>query len=168
MEIYLMRHGIAVTADPTNATSDEERPLTSKGMKRTRKAVSGLMRLEPSIDKLLSSPLLRARQTTDIVAEALRLSESIEEIPELAPKGDLGKFLDRLPSYKECTGVLAVGHQPGLGQVASLLLAGSKTGQIDFKKSGICCIAVDTFPAAGNGILKWMLAPKHLRSLARR
>jgi phosphohistidine phosphatase len=168
MQIYLMRHGIAVTADAANASSDEERPLTPKGTKRTRQAVKGLTRLGPSIDKVLSSPLLRARQTADIVAEGLRLKDSVEQIPELAPGGDLAELLHRLATYKERAGVLLVGHQPSLGNVASLLLSGSKELQIDLKKSGICCITVDVFPAAGNGILKWMLAPKQLRNLARR
>lgn len=167
MQIYLMRHGIAVTGDSTNVSSDEERPLTPKGTKRTRQAVKGLTRLGPSIDKVLSSPLLRARQTADIVAEGLRLKDPVEEILELAPAGDLAKLLDRLAAYKECEGVLLVGHQPSLGNVASLLLSGSKELQIDFKKSGICCITLEISLAPGNSILNWMLAPKHLRTLAR-
>jgi phosphohistidine phosphatase len=167
MEIYLMRHGIALSGESTDAPSDEQRPLTPKGVKRTRKAAKGLMAVRPSIDRLLTSSLVRARQTADIVADALRLKGQVEELTELAPGGDPEKLVGGLSDYQECQGILLVGHQPGLGEIASLLLSGQTNLEINLKKSAVCCIEVVTFPAAGHGSLNWMLAPKQLRKLAK-
>ena len=68
MEVYLMRHGTALSRESTDAPADAERPLTPKGIKKTRKAAKGLATLRPSIDRVFTSPLLRARQTADIVS----------------------------------------------------------------------------------------------------
>src|SRR5262245_20557736 len=167
MEIYLMRHGVALARESTDAPADDQRPLTQKGLKKTRKAAKGLMVLRLSIDRFFSSPLLRARQTADIVAEALRFKGQVEELTELAPDGDLEKLVGSLTSHKDSQGILLVGHQPNLGATASLLLTGNTALEIDFKKSAVCCINVDTFPARGHGSLGWMLAPKQLRKLAK-
>src|SRR5580765_5134354 len=73
MRIYLMRHGPAGNRD-TWTDDDSLRPLTEKGERRTRAAADGLKRLNPAIDVLLTSPLVRARQTAEIVGEALNLA----------------------------------------------------------------------------------------------
>jgi len=167
MDVYLMRPGPALAHASTDAPADDQRPLSQKGIKKTRRAAKGLMALRPYIDRLFSSPLVRARQTADIVAEALRFKGQVEELTELAPDGDLEKLVGSLTSYKDCQGILLVGHQPNLGETASLLLTGNTALEIDFKKSAVCCIKVNTFPARGHGSLGWMLAPKQLRKLAK-
>jgi phosphohistidine phosphatase len=167
MEIYLVRHGIAASRPAEGSMSDEERPLTPKGIKRTSQAAKGLLTLKPSIDEILTSPLLRACQTATILAKALELENRVAQIEELAPEGDHNALLTRLASYQESQGVLLVGHQPSIGEIASLLLAGNNRLQFNFKKCAICCIEFDAVPAAGQGALNWMLAPKHLRKLAR-
>ena len=85
MNLYLLRHGIAVPKDDSKIQSDEERPLTRKGAKRMRKAAKGLRALQIDFDRILTSPLPRARQTADIVADKLDLETRLEELPELAP-----------------------------------------------------------------------------------
>src|SRR5262245_2985211 len=81
MNLYLMRHGIAVTADQPGVESDGERALTPKGIKRMRRAVRGLRRLGISFDAILTSPLVRARQTAEIVADTHGMDDHLEEIP---------------------------------------------------------------------------------------
>ena len=162
-----MRHGIAAAGASARSASDSERPLTAKGMKRTRRAAKGLAALEPSVQKLLTSPLVRARQTADIVAEALGLENRIEDLPELAPAGEVEKITGRIASFQEAEGFMLVGHQPLLGKLASFLLTGNTHLQIDLKKSSVCCISVDSLPVVKNGILRWMLTPRQLRNLAR-
>ena len=71
MNLYLMRHGIALTRDDPSVAHDAERPLTGKGVKRMRKAAKGLRELAIRFDSILTSPLSRARQTADIVASTL-------------------------------------------------------------------------------------------------
>ena len=168
MEVYLMRHGTALSRESADAPSDEQRPLTPKGIKKTRKAAKGLTTLRPSIDRVFTSPLLRARQTADIVAEALRFKGQVEELTLLVPGGDPEELVRSLTNYKDCEGVLLVGHQPELGATASFLLTGHTNLEINFKKSAVCCIQVDTFPPTEHGVLNWLLAPKQLRKLAKR
>ena len=86
MNLYLMRHGIAVAAGDPSITQDSQRPLTNKGIKRIRRAARGLRRLGIDFDIILTSPILRARQTADIVAATLGLGVAPEEISGLAPR----------------------------------------------------------------------------------
>ena len=72
MNLYLMRHGIALPQDDPSVASDSERPLSHKGVKRMRKAAKGVRRLDIPFDALLTSPLLRARQTAEIIASCSR------------------------------------------------------------------------------------------------
>jgi len=85
MNLYLMRHGIALPQDDPSVTHDAERPLTSKGVKRMRKAAKGVQQLDIPFDAVLTSPALRARQTAEIVAAALNIEARLEEISGLAP-----------------------------------------------------------------------------------
>jgi Phosphohistidine phosphatase SixA len=65
MNLYLMRHGIALTRDDPSVAHDAERPLTGKGVKRMRKAAKGLRELAIRFDSILTSPFrARARPRT--------------------------------------------------------------------------------------------------------
>ena len=165
MEIYLLRHGIAVTTHAKIA-SNAERPLSKKGSERMSKGAKGLLSLGVSFDRILTSPLLRAQQTAQVVAEVLKMGEQLEEIRELAPEGSAEGLIGRLAAYQGKKGLLLVGHQPLLGETASLLLSKGKKIELKLKKGGICCIEVDRLPPEKPGILHWMLTPKQLRSLA--
>ena len=122
MNLYLMRHGIAVAADDLGVIQDKERPLTSKGSKRIRRAARGIRRLGIEFDGILTSPLLRARQTADIVAAALDLQSRLEEIPELAPECSVEQLIICLTRYQDRDHLLLVGHQPLLGQTLAGLI----------------------------------------------
>src|SRR4029434_10395463 len=99
MNLYLMRHGIAVAADQPGIESDSGRPLTAKGTKRMRQAARGLRRLGVSFDTVLTSPFLRARQTAEIVAESLGLEDRLEEISEHTPRNTRDLFHFRLTRF---------------------------------------------------------------------
>ncbi|HXV85000.1 MAG TPA: phosphohistidine phosphatase SixA [Candidatus Binatia bacterium] len=167
MNLYLMRHGIAVAVDQPGIGSDAERPLTPKGIKRMRRAAQGLRRLKIDFDAILTSPLPRARQTADIVAAALGLEGRLEELTELAPESSLDQLISGLNRFQDKEGLLLVGHNPLLTHAASFLIAGKKqTGfQIDLKKGGLCCIEIDGLPPGAPGTLHWFLTPKQLRGL---
>ncbi|MGZ8496753.1 MAG: phosphohistidine phosphatase SixA [Candidatus Binatia bacterium] len=122
MNLYLMRHGIAVAADDLGIIQDKERPLTGKGIKRMRRAARGLRRLEIEFDGILTSPLLRARQTADIVAAALGMESRLEEITELAPESSVQHLIFGLTRYQDRDHLLLVGHQPLLGQTLASLI----------------------------------------------
>ena len=169
MNLYLLRHGIAAPqGDP--AEPDGERPLTTKGAKRMRKAANGLRRLEIRFDAILSSPLLRASQTAEIVAEALGLQTELQQISGLAPESSVENLLLELGRFKNHEHLILVGHQPLLGETAAFLLRGTdKSGlNISFKKGGLCRIEIDTLPPHEPGTLHWLLAPRQLRLLGGR
>jgi phosphohistidine phosphatase len=167
MNLYLMRHGIAVTADQPGIESDSERPLTQKGLKRMRRAARGLRRLGISFDALLTSPLVRAHQTAEIVADTLGLEAQLEEIPELAPQSSVDHLISRLTRFQDKEHILLVGHNPLLSHAASFLIAGKKeiSLEIELKKGGLCRIEIDGLPPGTPGTLHWLLTPKQLRQL---
>ena len=170
MNLYLMRHAIAVAGGEQGVDTDSERPLSAKGIKRMRKAARGLKRLEITFDALLTSPLLRARQTADIVAQATGLSDQVEEISELAPESSVDTLISGLARFRGREHLLLVGHEPLLSQTVSFLLTGKKNQElgIELKKGALCRIEVDGLPPDKPGKLHWLLAPNQLRLLGER
>lgn len=164
MNLYVMRHGIAVAAPGPGIRSDQERPLSPKGLKRMRRAANGILALKLSFDRILTSPLLRAQQTAQVIAEVFHAEDRIAEIPELAPEGSVQKLLSSLAAYRGAKCLLLVGHQPLLGHTALFLLSGGNGVEMDLKKGGICCIEVDDLPPK-KAVLRWLLTPKQLRLL---
>jgi phosphohistidine phosphatase len=167
MNLYLMRHGIAVAANDPGIDSDSARPLTQKGTKRMRRAAQGLRRLGVSFDTVLTSPFVRARQTAEIVAESLGFEDRLEEISELTPESSVDHLISGLIRFQDREHVLLVGHNPLLGVAASFLIAGKKEIrlEIELKKGGLCRIEIDGLPPRTPGTLHWFLTPKQLRQL---
>ena len=170
MNLYLMRHGIAVETDDAAVSHDHQRPLTPKGSKRLRRAARGLRQLHISFDGILTSPVLRARQTAEIVAAALGLESGLEEISGLAPESAVEQLLFGLERYQDRKHLLMIGHEPLLSKTISSLLCGSRGHglQIDLRKGSLCRIEIDGLPPSSPGILHWHLAPKQLRLLGAR
>jgi phosphohistidine phosphatase len=166
MNLYLMRHGIAVAVDRTGIESDGERSLTPKGIKRMRRVARGLRRLGISFDALLTSPLRRARQTAEIVADTLGLETRLEELSELAPENSVDHLISALTRFHDRDHVFLVGHQPLLGHLFSFLISGKNISfAVEFKKGGVCRIEIDGLPLGSPGTLHWFLTPKQLRLL---
>ena len=170
MNLYLMRHGIAVAADDMGVIQDQERSLTSKGSKRIRRVARGIRRLGIEFDGILTSPLLRARQTADLVAAALDLQSRLEEIPELAPECSVEQLIFCLTRYQDRDHLLLVGHQPLLGQTLAGVIEpnpGTKL-HFDLGKGSLCRVEVDRLPVENQGMLRWLMTAKQLRLLASR
>jgi phosphohistidine phosphatase len=166
MDLYLMRHGIAVVRGAPGIRSDRARHLTQKGIKRMEKAAKGLAALKISFDHILTSPLVRARQTAEVLAETLNMAARLKEIPELAPDETVQSLLDSLTPYRRDEHLLLVGHEPLLSETASFLLSKDTQIELLIKKAGICAIEVDGLPPQRPGTLLWMLAPRQLRLLS--
>ena len=169
MNLYLLRHGIAAAKDDPAFESDSDRPLTKKGIKKFRKAAGGIDRLGIPFDAILSSPLVRARQTADIVAEILGQESAVDEIPALAPDSSPGQLPSELSSVEGKEHVLLVGHEPFLGKLAGFLLTRKNDldVRIPLRKGGICRIEIDAVPPTQPGQMHWLLTPKQLRLIAR-
>jgi phosphohistidine phosphatase len=169
MNLYLLRHGVAAAKDDPAFESDSERPLTKKGVKKFRKAARGIERLGITPDVIFSSPLVRARQTADIVAAVLNKESDIEEIPELAPESLPEQLTSALKNVHDKEHVMLVGHEPFLGKLAAFLVNGKNNSDsvIPLKKGGICRIEIEGLPPTQPGQMHWLLTAKQLRLIAR-
>ena len=162
-EIYLVRHGVAEERS-VKWPDDSKRPLTADGMSKMKKAARGLERVGVTFDVVLSSPLVRARQTADIVAAELDSHPAIVNIESLAPGAAYNALLADLEKHaRKGTRIALVGHEPGIGELAARLV-GSRH-PIEFKKGAIARIDVTTL-RPGVSELRWLLRPKQVRLIA--
>lgn len=164
-ELLILRHGIAV--DPAKAKmADDDRPLTNKGVRRTRRIARGLHRLKVEPDRILTSPLPRAWQTAGIVASALRRSDVVEVCDELRPGRDQRQTWEWLRARPE-EKLMIVGHNPGLTELAAILLAGDgDPTQVRLGEIGKGGVAAFRAPDPGAApVLDWLATPAILRRL---
>ncbi len=166
MELYVIRHAISEPLGKRNEFSDEKRSLTDAGRDRMREAAKGLRKLGVQFDLLLTSPLIRAIQTAEIVAAAFDVGAEIQQTASLAPGASAGALFAELKSQTGVESVALVGHQPDLGLLVSGII-GSAAASIQLKKGGVCCVNVSETVPALRGDLVWLLTPKQLRLLAR-
>lgn len=165
MEIYLLRHGLAVEHG-TRGVTEEQRPLTPEGAAKMRTAAEGMKNLGVTFDALLTSPLVRARQTADIVASVYGAKDRLKELPALKPGSAVEKLWVALKPYPRTRRLMLVGHEPDLSQLAALLLTGRPDGMnLQLKKGGLCFIEVTSLPPKGRGQLGWLLTGKQLRRM---
>jgi phosphohistidine phosphatase len=164
-ELYLIRHGVAEERGDA-WPDDAKRPLSEEGMARLRKSARGLARLDVWIDVVFTSPLVRARQTADIVAAAFDPRPSIITIDSLAPEGTYTALAADLEKHARKPRIALVGHEPGIGELAARLI-GSRHS-FEFKKGAVCRIDVEEVPPPGPGDLRWMLTPKILAAIKKK
>jgi phosphohistidine phosphatase len=162
IELYLIRHGVAEERGEA-WPDDGKRPLTPKGMAKLRSAVRGLVRLGVTFDVILSSPLVRTKQTAEIVAGGIVSHPHITLLESLTPEGSIAAVLTDLEKFAKRERIAIVGHEPAIGELAARLV-GSRHA-IPFKKGAICRIDVEALPTPGSGELRWFLPPKVLRGL---
>ena len=163
-ELYLVRHAIAAARGP-EWPDDALRPLTDSGISRFKKVVEGLATMNLIVDEVLTSPLVRARQTADLLASGLPDHPPVKVLEALAPEHAPARVFEAVARVARGRRVALVGHEPGLGELAALLIGARRT--IPFKKGGVCRIDVETAVAPRSGTLVWFATPRILRRLAK-
>ncbi|MHB0874835.1 MAG: phosphohistidine phosphatase SixA [Anaerolineae bacterium] len=167
MDLYLLRHAIAVERGTPGYEIDATRPLTPEGARKMHRIAEGMTHLDIDPDVIITSPYLRARQTAEIVAEMFRLHQSVEIHDALSPGGDQARLLDDLSRrYGDHKSVILVGHEPDLSEIASTLMAGSLDASLDMRKGGLCLLTAPSLHYGQCATLKWLLTPKQLTLLA--
>jgi phosphohistidine phosphatase len=162
-ELYLIRHGLAAERGD-NYPDDAKRPLTARGIERMKREGKALVALDVTFDVILTSPLVRTRQTADALASAFREPPPIVNTPSLAPGGTHNAIVDDLAKQSHRRKKIAiVGHEPGIGELAGRLIGLRRP--IEFKKGAICRIDVTALPPTGNGQMRWFLTPRILRKI---
>jgi phosphohistidine phosphatase len=162
LELYLIRHGVAADRGE-EYPDDSKRPLTSDGISQLRKQAKALDALDIGFDHIITSPLVRTRQTADVFAEHLKSKPSVSNSDALAPAGTPAGVLQELGKHMRKARIALVGHEPNIGELAARLI-GSRT-PLAFKKGAICRIDFEVFPPKGSGQLRWFVTPKMLRKM---
>ncbi len=157
--LYIVRHAIAAERGP-EYPDDTQRPLTDDGISRFRKVVAGLGDLDVEVDLILTSPLLRARQTADLLSKGLSGHPSVVETGALSPDAAYKDLTSELRRHARRSSVALVGHEPSLGEIAARLVG--CPGRFDFRKGGVCRIDVTRLPPTVPGHLQWFAPPRML------
>jgi len=163
LELYLIRHGVAAERGD-DYPDDSKRPLTNAGISRLRKEAKALDELGVAFDHIISSPLVRTRQTADIFAESLKSKPSLSLSDALAPAGTSTAVIQELAKYMRKGRIAVVGHEPNIGELAGRLIGARMP--LEFKKGAICRIDFEVFPPKGIGQLRWFVTPRMLREIA--
>ena len=163
MELYLIRHGIAEEHQPQ--LKDEERQLTPEGRQKTEKVAQRLAKLELHFDLILTSPLVRAYQTAEILIAA-GLSSQLETSDHLSFDGNIQNWWQewlKPRKYPHKTKLALVGHEPSLSHWAEILLWGEAKESLILKKAGMMGIKLpDDGSAWGRSQMFWLTSPKYL------
>jgi phosphohistidine phosphatase len=162
LELYLIRHGEAAERGE-EYPDDSLRPLTPQGIARLRKEARGLDELGVAFDLIITSPLVRTKQTADTIAETMKSKPPVSTSDALAPAGTPAAVMQELARHMKKGSIALVGHEPNIGELAARLI---KAGTpIEFKKGAIARIDFEIFPPKGNGQLRWFFTPKILRQV---
>ncbi len=165
-ELYLMRHGATVKAAEASFSRDFQRPLTVEGAKKVRKTGEGLKRLGVSPDWIVTSPLLRAVQTADILATILSPAFPASLSNTLRPGRSAEGLVAVLADHPERRKVPAVGHDRDLTHVAARLIGSNEEPRLTLKKGGCCLITLAEIPPTSFGQLVWWATPRILRGIS--
>jgi phosphohistidine phosphatase len=164
MELLIVRHAIAFDRDARRWPDDDERPLSARGMARARKAALGLKGIAGRPARVLTSPLLRARQTAAILTQVAGWPRAVpchQLMPGVAP-AELLALIGRSRDER----LAVVGHEPGLGHLLSTCLpGGARTAAFALRKMGVALLEFKGAPRAARGELVWFLPPRVLRAV---
>lgn len=153
MNIYLIRHGDSERA--AGRKSDFDRELTEEGKQKILKAAKYWKNVVPGFDYIISSPLIRAKQTAEIIADTFHYKNDIVFDDSLRNGGDTKDILNLVNSLK-AENIALVGHQPDFSYHVSILISNG-TAEVDFKKGAIAKIAFEGKAKLSRGILEFLI-----------
>jgi len=162
MQIYVVRHGVAIDREDPRCPPDPERYLTEEGVEKTARVAAGVAALHVTPDLFLSSPYVRAMQTAEIFAAALDYAkQKIRQSDFLLPGAEPTLLFRELAKDKQTSTLFIFGHAPHLdGLIATAL--GLKQHITALKKAGVALLELRRL-SPPNGELVWLATPKLLR-----
>jgi phosphohistidine phosphatase len=163
MDLFLMRH--AVAAARAIGADDFQRPLTKEGQRDQRLVAGALVPLLWPLEHLFSSPLLRALQTADIVAETLGFPGEVEATTVLGQDCTVEGVLNLLHGYPRQARILCVGHEPNMSRLSAVFLDGEGRSAIAFQPGSIIALTFPEHASPARGILRFFLRPAELLQL---
>lgn len=167
MNIFILRHGIAVERGTKGFEKDSVRPLTPKGKRQLRKSAAAMRQMKLRFDLILSSPYERAKRTAEIIAEELKLKKRLKFSDLLKYENEPVELVGHLTILKPAPkNLLLVGHEPYLSRLISWLTSGNEEMAMDLKKGGLCKLEVEKLTVKKCAQLAWLLTPKQMKAMA--
>ena len=158
LTLYFLRHGQAGDSEEWQG-DDGKRPLTADGKKRMQREAAGIKALRLPLTLILTSPLTRAQQTAEIVAETLGIPVAADD--RLVPGLGASVLRPIVQEHRKASALMLVGHEPDFGDTVSQLTGGSR---VIMKKGGLAAVELDS-PDSVHGSLLWLIPPKILEAL---
>jgi phosphohistidine phosphatase len=155
MKLYFLRHGIAADREEWNG-SDFDRPLTREGRDRMQREAKTLARLNLAPEAILTSPLVRAKETAEIAADALHVRAEPDE--RLGPQFDVQRLGEIVREHIGGDSLMLVGHEPNMSETVGEIVGGAR---VDLKKGGLALVELNDYDDLA-GDLVWLLPPKVL------
>ena len=165
MDLFILRHGDAGRRSAA-IRDDSKRPLTVEGKNEIGEISKGLLSLGIEFDYIFTSPILRSKQTAEIVFNNVKCKNQLSELDELKPEGNKLQLYKKLSALKQDSVILIVGHEPYLSELVGEAISGGGS-RIDLKKAGLIRIRTTTVLPKIHGELRWLLTPKHLKRIAK-
>ncbi len=163
MNLFILRHGLAVEYGTPGCADDASRPLTVEGKAKLREINHAMKKLDLDFDLILSSPYKRARQTAEITAEELDLIKKLAFSDALTPQGSAKELIGHINQLKpRPENILLVGHEPYLSGLISLLVSGGRNFSVVLKKGGLAKLSSEILKHGRCASLEWLLTPKQM------
>jgi phosphohistidine phosphatase len=164
MQLFIVRHGIAIDREDPKCPADPDRFLTEEGIEKTAEVAEGLAKIADAPELMLTSPYVRAVQTAEIVAEALEYAkQKILKTDALLPGAEPAQLFRELAKEKDLATVFVFGHAPHLDELIATAV-GSKHHISSLKKAGAAMVELKRLTPP-NGQLVWLATPKLLRKV---
>jgi phosphohistidine phosphatase len=166
VQVILLRHGEAGDRDPRRYPDDGQRPLTTEGRRIHLAVAAALRRIGVRFDSLLTSPLVRARETAELTASAYDWRDPITVVPALGDQFTVDALLEALRPFAPSASVCCVGHEPHLSAFAAACVAHEGRAAIDLEKSGVIGLESEGLPTRNGATLTYLLRPQQLLALS--
>ena len=165
MNLYLLRHADAVPVGGA-VTQDSRRPLSPRGEDDAMLMGRALALLEPNVDIIVTSPLVRAIETGEIIGKEISDHPVMHVSEHLAPGFRDNALFRELLALGGGSNMIAVGHQPDMSDFVSYLIAGSEGASVAMSAGSVAKVVVEG--SEPQGLLAWLLTPEAVRSLHER
>ncbi|HEX5166787.1 MAG TPA: phosphohistidine phosphatase SixA [Thermomicrobiales bacterium] len=166
MEIYIVRHGDAIDRNDPQITSDAMRWLTDEGRDEVAVSARLLQKLGVRPDLVMTSPMVRARQTAEIISDRIGPAGGPVTSDDLVYGGSLAGVLEDILQHGKPKSVVLAGHMPSVGALVGYLAWARPEAGVPFRTAEVARVDLpDDALEAGFGDLRWLIPPKIARKL---
>lgn len=163
MDVYVLRHGVGDERDFRKYPDDDLRPLIPAGIDKLTRQAKGLKASGFSVDVVISSPLVRAVQTAEVVMAGLEIASKLAYSEALVPEAHPYLLLEELAGkYSGVEKVMVVGHEPHMSSFVSMVVSGDPNGLIRLKKGALCKLKIPRLGGVRSGWLEWLMTPDQM------